>query len=36
MIFTAVPRDALGIVWGDVVKVLNKSVGYFWREVPHR
>ena len=26
MIFTAVPREALGIVWGDVVKVLNKSV----------
>ena len=27
MIVTAVPRDALGIVWGDVVRVLNKSVG---------
>ena len=26
MIFTAVPRDALGIVWGDVARVLNKSV----------
>ena len=26
MIFTAVPRDALGIVWGDVVKVLGKSM----------
>ena len=26
MIITAVPRDALGIVWGDVVRVLNKSV----------
>ena len=26
MIFTAVPNEALGIVWGDVVRVLNKSV----------
>ena len=26
MMITAVPREALGIVWGDVAKVLIKSV----------
>ena len=26
MMITAVPREALGIVWGDVVRVLDKSV----------